>query len=162
MPYFIVYAAGLLATNLLVVPGVFLLCAWAARALSGDRTVPLKRLFVTYAYSLVPMGLTGWIAFSLAFVFVNVSYAIPLLSDPFGWGWDLLGTKHYPWTPYFPGLVPYLQIPILVAGLVLSILLAHRLSQENFPEPERARRATVPIALFLTGVALVFLRLYLG
>ena len=44
------------------------------------------------AYALVPLGLGAWIAFSLSFVFVNLSYLWPALSDPFGWGWNLFGT----------------------------------------------------------------------
>ncbi|MFQ5857991.1 MAG: cupredoxin domain-containing protein [Anaerolineae bacterium] len=162
LPTFTAYAVGLLALNLVVVPGIFLTFSWLSRRLAGASQVPLRRVFVTYAYSLVPMGLMAWIAFSIAFVFINISYAIPLLSDPFGWGWDLLGTKHYPWTPYLSGWVPYFQIPVLLVGLVLSILLAHRLSEESFPDPQRARRALVPVAMFLMGVTLVFLRLYLG
>lgn len=165
LPTFVAYAVGLVALNLIVVPGIFLASAWLSKRLAGGAgasPVPLRQVFVTYAYALVPMGLMAWIAFSIAFLFINVSYAIPLLSDPFGWGWNLLGTKHYPWTPYLSGWVPYFQIPVLLVGLVLSILLAHRLSQENFPDPRQARRALVPIATFLTGVTLVFLRLYLG
>ncbi|HBY97673.1 MAG: cupredoxin domain-containing protein [Ardenticatenaceae bacterium] len=162
LPTFLAYAAGLLTLNLVVVPGIFLLFSWLSKRMAGASSVPLRRVFVTYAYALVPMGLMAWIAFSIAFLFINVSYAIPLLSDPFGWGWNLLGTKHYPWTPYLSGWVPYFQIPVLLVGLVLSILLAHRLSEENFPDPRQAQRALVPIATFLVGVTVVFLRLYLG
>lgn len=162
LPTFLAYAAGLVALNLVVVPGIFLAFSWLSRHLAGATAAPLRRVFVTYAYALVPMGLMAWIAFSIAFLFINVSYAIPLLSDPFGWGWNLLGTKHYPWTPYLSGWVPYFQIPVLLVGLVLSILLAHRLSEENFPDPRQARRALVPIAAFLAGVTVVLLRLYLG
>lgn len=161
-PQFIGYAAGFLTTNLLVVPGMFLVFAWAAKTLSGVRSVSLKRVFVSFAYALVPLGLMGWIAFSVQFLLVNYAYILVVLSDPFGWGWDLFGTRHYPWAPLIPELIAYLQVPILLAGLALSIILAYRLSRENFGEVRRARRALVPIAAFLTGVTLVFLRLYLG
>lgn len=123
---------------------------------------PVKKLFVDYAYALVPMGLAGWIAFSLSFVFVNISYAIPLLSDPFAWGWDLFGTATYPWTPYAPEFLPFFQVPVLLVGLAFSINSAHKISQQAIPGRERAFRATLPIATFLAGVTLLFLRLYLG
>jgi len=162
LPRFLAYAGGLAGTALVVVPGIFLACTWLARFLSGARTVSLGRLFTSFGYATVPLGLMGWIAFSLSFVFINVSYAIPVLSDPFGWGWDLFGTANAPWTPYVPWLLPYLQVPVLLGGLILSILLAGRLAAENFAARAQARWAVLPIAAFLTGVTLLLLWLYLG
>lgn len=161
LPKWAAYAAGFLTLNLLVVPGLFWLATAAARSLAG-LSAPVKGLFVDYAYSLVPLGLIGWIAFSLSFVLVNGSYAAAVLSDPFGRGWDLFGTRAVPWTPLWPELVPLLQTALLLAGLVFSILTAYRLSRQQAQTDEQAWRATLPIAGFLLAVTLLFLRLYLG
>ncbi|MBI2862876.1 MAG: hypothetical protein HYX89_08645 [Chloroflexi bacterium] len=160
--HFAGYAGGFVATVLVVVPGIFLVSVWLGKLLSGNHQVPLKRLFVSYAYTTVPLGLMGWIAFSLSFVFINVSYAVPLVSDPFGWGWNLLGTAGYPWTPYIPIVLPYLQVPVLLGGLVLSILLGARIARENFSDAKQGRRSLAPIAVFLTLMTAIFLQLYLG
>ena len=156
-----VYAAGFLAINLVVAPGLFWLAAAAARALARLQ-VPVNRLFVDYAYSLVPMGLMGWIAFSFSFVFVNGSYAVSVLSDPFGWGWDLFGTRSLPWTPILPGLVAVLQVGLLLAGLIFSIFIAYRIGRQHAHSEAQAWRAALPVSAFLAGVTLVFVRLYLG
>jgi polyferredoxin len=156
-----VYAAGFLAINLLVVPGLFWLTTVGARLVARLQT-PLKRLFVDYAYSLVPMGLTGWIAFSFSFVFVNGSYAVSVLSDPFGWGWDLFGTRSVPWTPLLPGLMVILQVALLLVGLVFSTVVAYRIGRQHAQTDAQAWRGTLPVSGFLTGVTLVFLWLYLG
>jgi ferredoxin len=161
LPEWALYAAGFLAINLLVVPGLFWLAAAAARAAARTQA-PVKRLFVDYAYSLVPMGLTGWIAFSFSFVFVNGSYAVSVLSDPFGWGWDLFGTASAPWTPLLPGLVSFLQVGLLLLGLVFSILIAYRIGRQHASSHALAWRGALPISAFLAGVTLIFLRLYLG
>jgi len=160
--HFLGYIAGLAAVTLVIAPGLFLGASWAGLRLSGAHSPSLRRVFVTFSYATVPLGLMAWIAFTLSFVFINISYAIPLISDPLGWGWNLLGTAGYPWTPYVPQALPYLQVPILLGGLVLSLLLGHRLALENFPDYRQARRALLPVAAFLTGVTLLFLRLYLG
>lgn len=68
---------------------------WLARRITRQRQ-PLRRLFVDYAYALIPLGLAAWIAFTLGFVLVNGSYALVVLSDPLGWGWDLFGTASTP------------------------------------------------------------------
>jgi hypothetical protein len=110
----------------------------------------------------VPMGLAGWIAFSFSFVFVNGSYAISVLSDPFGWGWDLFGTRSVPWTPVLPGLALVLQVGVLLAGLIFSVVIAYRIGRQHSRSHAQAWRGTLPIAAFLTGVSVMFLRLYLG
>jgi polyferredoxin len=161
LPQWAAYAAGFLVINLVVVPGLFWLTAVAARTVARLQ-VPVRRLFVDYAYSLVPMGLIGWIAFSLGFVFVNGSYAISVLSDPFGWGWDLFGTGSVTWTPILPGLVAILQLGLLLAGLVFSVSIAYRIGRQHAQTDAQAWRSTLPVSGFLGAVVLVLLRLYLG
>jgi len=161
LPHWAAYGAGFLTANLLVMPGLFMLTTFAARAASRTRA-PLKRLFVDYAYSLVPMGLAGWIAFCFSFVFVNGSYAISVLSDPFGWGWNLFGTRSVPWTPVLLDLALALQVGTLLAGMAFSIVVAYRIVRQHAETNAQAWRGTLPLAGFLTGVTLVFLRLYVG
>ncbi|MCH7706818.1 MAG: 4Fe-4S binding protein [Chloroflexi bacterium] len=159
---FIGYISILLGSMLVLVPGIFLAFTWAGKLLANAKEVPLKRLFVSYSYTTVPLGLAAWIAFSLSFVFINISYAIPVVSDPFGWGWNLFGTAGYQWTPYVPQVLPYLQTPVLVVGLAMSIVLGNRISQENLGDGPQARRSLIPIAFLLTAITLALLWLYMG
>ena len=156
-----IYASAFLTVNLLLVPALFWLTTAVAR-LVARLEVPVKRLFVDYAYSLVPMGLIGWIAFSVSFVFVNGSYAISVLSDPFGWGWDLFGTGSVPWTPILPGLAPILQVGLLLVGLVFSTVIAYRIGRQHAQTHTQAWLGTLPVAGFLAVITLTFLWLYLG
>ncbi len=161
LPHWLAYAAAFLVINLLALPGLFWLATALARKLARVQ-VGVRQLFVDYAYSLVPLGLIGWIAFSFSFVFVNGSYAISVLSDPFGWGWNLFGTRAFPWTPFLPGVVSGLQTALLLAGLVYSTIIAYRIVRQHAPSPALAWRGTLPITGFLSTATLVFLRLYLG
>ncbi|MBI5957429.1 MAG: 4Fe-4S binding protein [Chloroflexi bacterium] len=161
LPHWAIYAAAFLAINLLVLPGLFWLVTVASRRLSGQ-AVPLRRLFVDYAYTLVPLGLSGWIAFSLGFVLVNGSYALGVVSDPFGWGWNLFGTAQAGWTPLWPTLTAFLQVGTLTAGLLFSVNTAYKIARQNSQDHRLAFLATLPVTGFLTLVTLGFLRLYLG
>ena len=156
------YAGVFLGINLLVVPGLFLLATALSKGLSSVRGVSLKQLFINHSYALVPMGLSMWIAFSFSFVFVNGSYALSVISDPFGWGWDLFGTRSYPWTPVLIELVPYLQVATLIAGLIFSIYVAYRIGRQHSADESQAIQGLIPIAAFLAVVTVAFLRLYLG
>jgi len=120
----------------------------------------MRRSFTAYAYALVPLGLAAWIAFSLSFVFANASYILMVLSDPLGWGWDLLGSANYNWTPYLAQFVPILQIVVLVVGLAWAGVTARRIAQEgNNPI---AWRQALPINLFCLLVTVGFLWLFVG
>jgi hypothetical protein len=147
---------------MVLTPALFYAVAAASRLLSRAKPVPVRQLFVSFAYTTVPMGLAAWVAFSFSFVLINVSYAIPVLSDPFGWGWNLFGTAGYRWTPYFPELLPYLQVPVLALGLMFSIRLGQFIARENYGNAAEARRAALPVSVFLTAVTLALVWLYIG
>jgi ferredoxin len=159
LPSWLVYAAAFWAINLLAVPGLFAGVTVMARA-AARQTAPIRQLFIDYAYALVPLGLAAWIAFSLGFVFANGSYALAVISDPFGWGWNLLGTANQPWMPILPGLVSLLQVGVLTGGLLFGLRVIHHAAE--YHSPGRALRATLPFAGLLAAITLAFLWLYLG
>ncbi|HEC23788.1 MAG TPA: 4Fe-4S binding protein [Chloroflexi bacterium] len=161
LPYWALYALGFLAFNLAILPGLFWLAAAIAHRLSSGKS-SLRRLFVDYSYALVPFGLAAWIAFSLGFVLINGSYALAVLSDPFGWGWDLFGTAGVPWTPLWPDLIPFLQVGVLMPGLLFAVWIAYQVARRHSDTLPQAGRAMLPVTGFLLAVTLVFLRLYLG
>ncbi len=149
------YAAGFLAVNLAVVPGMFLACVLVGKRL-GHVATSMRKLFIDYAYALVPLGLTAWAAFSLSFVLTNLSYAWQVLSDPFGWGWNLFGTANWTWTPYLSGWQAMLQIPILLVGLIGAIAVAFRTAREQRVSP----RVALPIVAFCIAFTLALVALY--
>ena len=110
------FAGSLLSLTWGVLPGIFFL-------------ITRKRSsFIAFSASLLPLGLTAWVAFSFSFVFANISYLWPVLSDPFGWGWNLFGTAGLTWYPYLGSLVPALQIVVLIAGLLWSASSAQKIA----------------------------------
>ncbi len=159
---FILYAGGLWAGILLGFPLVYYLFIYLSRWASKAREVPLKDLFIKYSYVFVPLGLFAWIAFSVPLLQINGSYVISLISDPFGWGWNLFGTKHFPWTPFHPGTVPYIQAPLLMFGMVWSVRKGYDISRGIFADKRRAWRSLVPVAVLLLGITAGFLFLFTG
>jgi hypothetical protein len=117
---------------------------------------------VDYAYTLIPLGLAAWIAFSFGFVLINGSYAVSVLSDPFGWGWNLFGTTDTPWTPLGTSLIPLLQVGVLTAGLLFALNTAYKIARQQVVNHRPAYLATLPVAGFAVLVTMGFLRLYLG
>jgi hypothetical protein len=149
------YAAGLLALTLVVVPGIFFVCAAASKFIAG-LSIAIRKCFIEFAYTLMPLGLAAWAAFSLGFVLVNISYAWSVISDPFGWGWNLFGTANWKWTPYLAGAHYWLQIPILLLGLVASIGVALRTARQL----QMPARGALPIVAFCVAFTLAMVWLY--
>jgi len=144
------YAAAFLIFIFGLLPALFLLAVSAGRFLSRNPATP-RQVFVSFSYSLVPLGLTAWVAFSLSFVLTNASYILVALSDPFGWGWDLFGTAGQAWIPYLTNVLPFLQVGILVAGLVWSVRTALKIAAESLAG-RKVLFQSAPVALFSLAV----------
>ena len=158
---FSVYALGFLAVNLLVLPGVHLATAVLTRWVSSLGDVPVRKLFVALAYALVPLSLAAWMAFTVSLVFANLSYALPVLSDPFGWGWNLLGTRDVAWRPWFTGWVQPIQAALLIGGLIASIVAADAILRKVHHGGAGILGLAIQTVL-LTVETVLFLWLYLG
>ena len=115
--------AGLIG-SILFVAGAYLVAVRISRAatrLRGGTLVP------DFLPSLVPIALVYAIAHYFTSLIVQSQYAIPLLSDPFGYGWDVLGTIDFQpnLSPFAPNTVWYVQVGALVAGHVAGLMIAH-------------------------------------
>jgi polyferredoxin len=157
-PAWFLYAGIFLVLNLAILPGLFWLFVRGGQLTGGAGSAPTRKLFSDYAAVLVPLGLTAWVAFTLSFLLVNLSYALPVLSDPLGWGWNLLGTAGLRWTPYLPGLVPYFQLAVMLVGLTAAIALALRTARQHGQSPW----AAAPVAAFCAAATVGLMGLYLA
>lgn len=151
------YAASFLTLILLALPGTFWLTVWLGKRLSGSIQL-IKKLFIAQSYSLVPLGLAAWIAFSLSFVFANFSYVLAALSDPFGWGWNLLGTASLGWTPWLTGLTPFLQVGVLVGGFIWAATTSRKIAAEK-ADSAQALKLSAPVIVFCLAFTLTLMGL---
>jgi hypothetical protein len=164
-PSWFAFAAVLVLFCAVLVPGLFALCVRLGQVLGGNnaelrstQNTPRDSMLAAYSTALVPLGLAIWVAFTLSFTLTNISYAWPALSDPFGWGWNLFGTAEMGWTPYLSGIVPYLQIPVLIAGLVAAVALALRAAHQH----GQRSPAALPVSLFCSLSVIALLTLYMA
>lgn len=111
-----------LVTLVVAVAVAYTLAVRAAERLSSQAS--LSSLFLA---SLVPISLAYLVAHYFSLLYYQAQAAIPLVSDPFGRGWDLFGTVDY--LPNFgalsANLIWYVQVAALVVGHVVGLVLAH-------------------------------------
>jgi len=156
-PAWLLYGLGFLALNLLVMPGLFTLAVWASVRASGIAT-ELRRQIAHQAQALLPLGLFAWIAFTISFAFPKLNYVLTVISDPMGWGWNLLGTANSTWTPDVSGFSPILQVALLLVGLVWSASVTRRLAGEG----KRSLFQSLLISTFSLMFTLAMLWLLVG
>jgi hypothetical protein len=111
---------------------LFVACAFLAAvrlARVGDELEPGENpsLAPYFLSSLVPIALVYSLAHYVSLVLIQGQYAIRLVSDPLGKGWDLFGTAGYSpdLTVITPNQTWYTQVAVLVTGHVLGLILAH-------------------------------------
>ena len=107
---------------------VFVALAYLACCAVMRASVEFERSLVPdFVLSLVPIAFVYALAHYFSLFVTQGQYVWPLLSDPFGRGWDLLGTADY--RPNLAILTPhtiwYVQAGALVAGHVVGLAVAH-------------------------------------
>ena len=138
--------AGLIGC-VLIVALAYLGAVWLAeRTVDSDR--PLAPEFVQ---SLVPIALVYAVAHYFTLLVIQGQYALPLASDPFGFGWDLFGTLDYApnIAPFAPNTVWYVQVGALVAGHVAGLTVAHDRAVTILPERDALRSQYAMLGLMV-------------
>ncbi|MBI3127774.1 MAG: hypothetical protein HYZ11_09240 [Candidatus Tectomicrobia bacterium] len=123
---------------------------------SGISTGGLIRRF---AYSLVPIAVGYHLAHYFSYLVIQGQRILPLASDPFGWGWDLLG-----WASYQVdiGIVDAriawnVSLAAIVLGHIFAVYLAHMVALEAYPDHRRALRSQYPMLALMVGYTMVSL-----
>ena len=158
---FLIYVASIWTLALVVFPGIFVLVARLANRMAQNR-VSNRTMTLRLAYILVPIGIFAWIAFSLPMLMVNYSYILNVLSDPLGLGWNLFGTAHYPFKPFFPEWIPLIQGLILMAGLYFGISRGYLAVKDIVSNSILRIKAMVYPSIFALLIINIFLKLYMG
>ena len=157
-PAWLLYGLGFLALNLVLMPGIFALAVWAGKRWSGSR-FQLRGAISNQSQALLPLGLFAWIAFTIAFAFPKLNYVLSVISDPLGWGWNLLGAANTAWSPDVSSFSPFLQVALLMVGLFWSASVTRRLAaRSSGPDYRQA----LPIMVFCLVFSLAMLWLLVG
>jgi len=149
--------AGLLAFWLLFF-GAYLAVSAIMSALTAGPLSPLA-VARNFAFTLVPIAIGYHLAHYLTFLLIQGQYIIPLLSDPFGFGWDLFGTAGYRIDIAVVGarFAWYTAVTAILLGHVAAVYLAHVKAMQVFAEPSITLRSQVPLTALMVLYTMVSL-----
>jgi len=112
-----------------------------------------------FVLTLVPISIAYHLAHYLSYLAIAGQYVIPIASDPFGFGWDLFGTKLY---LINIGIVTarfvwYTSLIAIIAGHVIAVYLAHRTALRIFPNTQVAVISQLPMLVLMIGYTMISL-----
>ncbi|MDQ3863249.1 MAG: hypothetical protein M3317_07095 [Actinomycetota bacterium] len=117
----------------------------------GGGEARFGRCAASYAFSLVPIAIAYQMAHYYTYLLIQGQMIISLVSDPFGWGWNLFGTADF--EPHYSivgaGFVWYSQVALIVSGHVIAVYLAHSISLRLSRDPARAFRSQLPMLVLM-------------
>lgn len=153
------HSAGL-AAMWLVFLGLYLAACAVARAASGSAlaTLDFARAF---ALTLIPIAVGYHFAHTFTYLLVQGQSMASLVSDPFGFGWNLFGTAGVPVNDAIISTKTawYLALGAIVVGHTISVWLAHAAAERLLEGRGRALRALVPITALMVLYTVISLQI---
>ncbi|MBZ5629138.1 MAG: FesM [Acidobacteriia bacterium] len=152
---------GLVFTAFLVAEPVLLLgvAAWITRTWAGSRRA-MPALMTRYSYGLAPLGFGMWLAHYSFHFFTGLYTAIPITQNAIAsLGRAYLGEPRWTLTGLPLRAVQPLQVGFLMLGLTGSLLVTHRLAQDDCGDhPMRAfvPWAAVCLLIWVGAIWLIF------
>ena len=102
--------------------------------------------FVRYAYALLPIALFYHIAHNLEHLLMEGPKILAMISDPFGWNWNLFGTASWNIPPMISlDRLWIVQVFLVLIGHVYSLWIAQKTSSRLFGSSRAAFRSQLPM-----------------
>ena len=112
-----------------------------------------SRVASLFVLSLVPIAVAYHLAHYISYLLIQGQLAIPLASDPFGFGWNLLGTAGF--RPDI-GLVNarvawYTAVVAIVAGHIVAVYIGHVVALREFRDHEAVIKSQFVMLVLMVG-----------
>ena len=134
-----------------------LICSWTSKISKGR--ISTEEVAKTFVFSLVPIALAYNLSHYFSFLIITGQNIIPLISDPFGFNWNMFGTKNY--IPNFSIInarfVWILSVFSLVVGHIISVYISHKIASRSISSNKLVIQTQIPmlfLMVFYTAISL--------
>ena len=164
----IITTAGIILTPLIFFAVYLAFCAVIAALTRGAgpgeisgapaqlSALGIARIFV---FTLVPIAIAYHLAHFLTLFLIFGQQIIPLISDPFGYGWNLFGTAGYQVDIAIVGakFAWISAVTAIVIGHIVAVYLAHVMALRAFADHAAALRSQYPMLVLMVGYTMISL-----
>ena len=144
---------GLEFLSLIVMPLVFFLAyyvfSWIIYLIVGE--MDFKKVLTVFVFALTPIAIAYHIAHYFSYIVITGQMIMPLISNPFGFGWDIFGTAEYRTDISLINakMTWYLSVITIVLGHIFSILISHVKSSQFYSDRFVAIRSQYPMMILM-------------
>ena len=137
----------------------WLACKVTSNLLGNKTNLNPITLMRYYVMSLIPIAIAYHFAHYAMLLLIDGQMLIPLLSDPFGKGWNLFGTSDYliDRALFSATTIWYFVVFMIVVGHMLSVYLAHLVTLSLTKSKPAAVKAGTPILLLMVFYTVISL-----
>lgn len=122
------------------------LTKWVTRS-----RLSMRELALRFTFSLIPIAFVYNVTHYFTLLFSQGPFIVPLLADPFGFGWNLFGMKSLYEQPFMfeAGTVWHTQVSLILFGHIVSVYLSHVEALKVFQSTRKAAVSQVPLLLLM-------------
>ena len=145
----VVVKTGGLVAFWLVFVAAYLAVSAVMGAAAGRRSP--RDMAQSFVLTLVPIAIAYHLAHYLAYLLTQGQYIVPLVSDPFGYGWNLVGTAGYRVNIAIVGarFAWYAAVTSIVVGHIVAVYLADVRAHQVLGSRPAALRLQVPLTALM-------------
>jgi len=121
------------------------------RITKTDLTV--QELSLRFAFSLIPIAFVYNVSHYYTLLITEAPRLLAFLSDPFGNGWNLFGTRGLSTVTVVPsaGFVWHSQVWLILAGHIVSVWTAHMQALQIFATSRQATLSQLPMLVLMVA-----------
>jgi hypothetical protein len=155
-PWYLAYQRVGLVLSPFLYLGMYLLALWAMRALART-TLVLRDLTLQFAFSMIPIAFVYNFTHNLTHLLTKIRALPYLLTDPFGFGWNLFGVNMNPppLDPIEMGPVWHSQVALMLGGHMVGVYIAHVIALRLFPARREAALSQLPLLVLMVAYTVI-------
>lgn len=135
---------------------IYLVLVATAQFITHNKTA-IKKRTLEFAFSLVPIAFVYNVAHYWTLIVTEGQNIIRLVSDPFGFGWNLLSTAKYQTNYSFinANLGWHSQVALIIAGHIAGVYLAHVIAIRVYPNQKQALLSQFPMLALMVAYTII-------
>lgn len=139
--------------GLLVSLGIFLLLYVGFLLMTKVITRTKKSimdLLLQFGFSLIPIAFAYNVAHYFTLLITEGQNMYRLISDPYGYGWNLFGTRG-DFDIFIPdvNIIWHMQVGIILLGHIAGVYIAHLIALKVFPNHRQALLSQIPLLILM-------------
>ena len=139
---------GLILSPLIFL-AVYLLLIYVLKVFTKSKHT-ITNLSARFSFSLIPVALVYNVAHYYTLLINQGQEIFRLVSDPFGFNWNLFGTADYQSKLFLDaGFIWHSQVFLILFGHVVAVYLAHLIALEIFKNRKQATLSQIPMLILM-------------